>query len=356
MGPIFRDRVAQSDFKIDRMNSLESLMGNLVTDAYRKYTAADLSLSTPFMIYDGLPKGTISTADINNALGAVYNPKTGKSWTLKTFQLQGSTLSALIKLMYSFKPIASLGALSTSGMQVTFDHSLMQSQQEAPMQLSESFFSPPNQHISWVQNILIQGKPLDPDRSYKVAASEGVLYCIEFLNSLWSNIVSIDHLQDTHIEDKAIVQSYIRNISSIQSSRISIGDRMKCAGANLSVLPYSIDYKIIRANQQSVQAKIKIKVFNLGAAANAEGASTLRIFGNANRADFSVDPLWVSAGADQAIAPLGPGLSRDYEWNVTLPGERGIFPLRVFISGIPRSTIDMQTGTDTYDRIYYLQH
>lgn len=117
---IFHDHLADSAIDVRREGS-ENLYGNLLTDAYRDATGADVSFEQVALTSSELHQGALNTVDFFNALSAIYDPKTGKAWTLKTVRMAGDALERVLNLVLGASAYVPGGSLSVSGLHAIYD-------------------------------------------------------------------------------------------------------------------------------------------------------------------------------------------------------------------------------------------
>ena len=288
MGPVFSDHIAATQMELPR-DGTESPMGNFVADSYRNATGADLALDIKSFVYDGLHTGTVNTVDMFNSNPAIFNPQTGKSWTLKTLPIQGKTLSWIFNL-FLFKNMPTAAALYTSGVNILFSGNPKPANPIAPPSPNDVIFGgmPSTPHLfsiatlgggdndgenpgdpdSTIREILIDGRPLDDNQTYIVTGGGGVFESIATLNSMIPNIIPFDGLKDTGIESWRAEASYIHEITPITTGNVVMGKRIQTVQPDLGLYDSDVSWTPVRYQGANLVANVSITVHNFGGTAS----------------------------------------------------------------------------------------
>jgi 5'-nucleotidase/UDP-sugar diphosphatase len=394
-GPIFHDHVADNEVEIDR-DGPDPLMGDLATDAFRKRVGADIALHQVSMISNSLHPGELRSVDVFNAMPQVWDPTTQKTWTLKTFRMKGSTLKWLLSMMFSGKimsgteyfdsSIVSVSGLSfvlNGGPPINSDPALASPFQEfqdiasdeesrqmgltepqsevspvptvsppaaappalapAPALLSATeSSSEPSPGLTQLMDFKVNGLPLDPNMSYKVAASEGIMMCLEFINGLIPGAVKTAEMNDTGLEEWRVVRDYLREMSPVKASDVPAGNRIRSLSPDLGMYDSDVQVRILDsadAQSKSARVSVNVKVRNLGMTPSPAGPR-LRVLGNLNGIDTTRDEVFAEIGKPLLIPALDPGQSFEASWtDVRAPGGLGRFPVTVRLTGNTSETI-----------------
>lgn len=141
----FSKVLAHSDRKLSGQRILvrrnENELGNLVADAFRWKSAADIAFCTGGGIRTDLPAGDVTRGDILSIMPFGN--------TLTKAEISGTDIKAMLEHSVFGYPAAFGGFLSVSGMEFTFN---------------------PDKKIGErVENILVNGKPLDENKIYTIA-------------------------------------------------------------------------------------------------------------------------------------------------------------------------------------------
>jgi len=316
-GPIFEEKVGHSHIRLNRKGA-ENRMGNLAADSYLASTGADFALEQSSFIYGELHPGEIRTVDVYNSNPAIHNPITGKSWTVHTFELTGKTLRWLLTVLFSHPTLAQFGVLSQSGMEIIYDPAL----QSPPAPSSLNLPVPAEAQGTSdkvLKRVRIQGQALDPGRTYKVAASGGILASLDFLNSLIPGAVPMGRLRDTGQEAWRVMADRIRAVSPLRSTSVPTGTRIRSLGPDLSI--FDEDIQLLDARKLpggGLQGTLQATVRNFGANASQSGVM-LTLYGHRNGMDTSRDPELRDIGASVALPAIDPLSEQTYRWAVQLP-------------------------------------
>ncbi len=340
-GPIFHDHVADNHVHLS-LDGVESLMGNIITDAYRQSSGADLAIDHSSLVFSGLFPGKIRSVDVYNALPAIYNVETDRSWNLHVLPMKGRTLAWLMETIFGLKGPFSVRQIDLSGVQLIYNR---------PPEPG-NHFTWPGHFISWITEFLtaptlantgsvihelvVSGKPVHADRTYRAAIGGGIVQALQYANKLVPGSVPLEGLSDTGQEDWRVVADYMKNLKTITRDKIEHGNRMRTYQPDPGVLYDDITWTPLHRNENSdpssMRAKIGVTVTNFGATPLEEGEQSVRLLTNLNGTDYSIDPVIVEIGASQKLPALQPGISRTFEWEVVIPRDRNIYPVTVEIS------------------------
>ena len=167
---VIADQISYSDFdlavKEDGVmfaRNNECNLGDLVADAYRYATGADIAFVNAGSIRDNIPAGEITYGDILMALP--YNNE------LCVVKVKGEAVAEALEYAVGFAPDYFGGFPQVSG--ITFDVDL---DKDAQVQRDENrLFVGFGSDERRVSNIMVGGEPLDPDKEYTVAGTKFVL-------------------------------------------------------------------------------------------------------------------------------------------------------------------------------------
>ena len=355
MGPVFHDHVAENDLKLSDGPGNEHPVTHLITDAYLASTQADFALENHKFVYGDLNPGTLTTADIFDLNPAIFNPSTQKSWTLKILPIQGRVLKWLLYIAYGTNKLGSAGLFDASGL--TFNHDplfaaaydgsddVSPPEPEDPYHFQQLFFESPHQRsgnletqaFPVVQNILIRGKPLDPDHTYMMATGGGLIEAFQFFNEHILNLIPLSDLADTGLENWRATLGFIQAKAHIKREELTHGDRIRTLQSDLGIHQRDIRWKPIGRSIFGALGKINVRVTNFGNQPfNPTQSSPQRVslYMNEHAYELNRDPLYVKLGESKLISKLDPGASLSLEWkSVTIPNLRPNFPLIVKIEG-----------------------
>ncbi|MCC7441437.1 MAG: metallophosphoesterase [Bdellovibrionales bacterium] len=323
-GPIFSDHAGESRVHLHR-DGPEAPMSNFAADAILEASGADLVLENTAFIYGPLHRGALRTADVMNALPAIYNPHTGKTWTIFRLPLLGRQLKRLLALLLSTDAVASMGVLNGSGIEVLFDP-LMMSRTLAESAPGMSWLGSDERGI--LKSVRVQGRPLEDSDTVTLAATGGVLKSIEFLNRVVPGTpVPLDLLVDTGIEGWRAVASHLERHSPIQEAHAGPA-RFQPWEADPALSVNDLSWSPSSVSSQAASAEIRVRVRNLGATPAPPERLALEILSNEHLADTGPEPLYVALAEALAIPEIPPQGSVELSWpRVRIPGERGLYPL-----------------------------
>jgi 2',3'-cyclic-nucleotide 2'-phosphodiesterase (5'-nucleotidase family) len=335
-GPIFHDHVGESEVELSRSGQ-ENLMGNFCTDAYRSATGADFAMDQTNFIYNEIHEGAVRTVDVFNSNPGVYNPLTGKAWTIHLIPMRGKTLAWILNLLYSNKALSQGGSVNFSGVDIVYNP-LLAKQGSGIGILTRPFGSltPSSDQIGEgliLKSVKIQGADLDPDKTYRMAAPGGIVQAAEFLNSILPGSVPLDQMGDTGQEDWRAMADYLASHSPLKLESVAYG-RVHTVQPDLGVLYDDVRWEP-RGHDASgrILAQIQVRVRNVGTKASPTGAR-LTLLLNQNGVNGAVDAVYQQAAAPQVLPEIAPGQSRELSWEgVAIPKTLGVYAITAQITG-----------------------
>ena len=350
LGPIFNDSIGESEVRIADGQGNENPLTHLITDAYLAYTRADFALENHKFVYGEIHPGQITTASVFDLNPAIYNPSTQKSWTLKVLPIQGRVLKWLLYLAYGTKKLGSAGLFDASGL--TFKHDPLFAasydgsddtqppQPEDPYEFQRLFESPTKRGANFeteafpvVQDIRIQGEPLDPDRTYQMATGGGLIETFDFINKYILNFISLSDATDTEKENWRVTLEYIKSKGRLDKSNSRHGERIRTIQSDLGVHAGDITCRRGLKTPQGWLSQVSVRVTNFGSqtfspASNLSPKATLLL--NRKAYQLNEDPQYVKMGDSRPIPKLEEGASTLIHWsNVIIPHSNHRFPITI---------------------------
>ncbi|MEO5971725.1 MAG: 5'-nucleotidase C-terminal domain-containing protein, partial [Bdellovibrionia bacterium] len=354
LGPIFTDQIGESQIQLERRGQ-NSGMGNLIADAYLHTTGADFSLESTRFIYGELHPGIIRTVDAYNANPAVYDPRTQKSWTLKILPMRGKTLQWLLYALYASKKISSFDLINVSGLHYIYDPIFSPSIPDPDWEEAEAAYwydhvnddpfsfiaqTPPAftpQSIPTVASIKVQGQPIDPYRTYRVATGGGLIEGLRMFNSYSPVPIPLEGLEDTGLENWRVLADYIHVNSPLTETNVPILNRIQTLKPDLAIFYEDIQFLPLKTTfdglVNSVTAKILVHVKNYGAMQSPARLANIRLFLNENGSNQSISPKYLELGAPVPLNGLHPGEDQLASWEVTLPLQADPYEIAAKIDG-----------------------
>ena len=336
-GPIFHDEVGHCHRELYK-KGIENPIGDLVTDAFVEATGADLALESYRFLYEELHPGPISSADVFSVNPAIYNPKTDKTWTLKTVQMPGSTIRWMLGLAFGSSNLSRYGLFSGSRISFVFDP-WFREDEDNPFSLTRFFKAIGGlfygSSVSGVQNIRVRGKPLEDEKTYRVALGDGVIEGLNFINSysrsLGRDLLPYRDLEDTGIENWRVLLQHLRNLKKITLKTLK-GKRIRTLQPDLGVVYEDIAWMPISSSENGMMAEVQVKIRNYGVQTSKSGPSVHLLY-NENSSNSAVDPNYREIGASYDIRSLKTDEVQTFSWKITLPEVQGYYPLTVSIEG-----------------------
>jgi 5'-nucleotidase/UDP-sugar diphosphatase len=205
-GAVYSDTVGILNEELPTINfaggELESPLVNLVTDAYRFATGADVALEVASLMRQNLYRGAISTAEVRQTLSWAYDPVQRLGKKLSLVRMNGEMLQFVLNsaLSLSFDFFGGGGgglALQTSGLQYA---------------ISGLGFVPV------VRNVWVNGEPLENDRVYTVTLNE---FVADFAKRF--PLVQFISRRDTTFGADEALKQYLRSLKQFDASVIQMG-------------------------------------------------------------------------------------------------------------------------------------
>jgi 5'-nucleotidase len=331
--PIFHDHVADVEEDLTRDGS-EPLMGDLAVDSYREATQAEVAFDEIQFIYGEIHPGAIRTVDVLNAAPAIYNPETGKSWTVQTVPLQGRAIENLLKLFYSSKTAANALGIATSGIQMIYTPIT-----DEGLHLPGGVTLPLPTHLTtpgWrqadsgaiIKDLKIGGRPFDPNRKYLAAIGGGILEAFRFLDSTGIQIIPLGDLRDSGREGWRIMKDYLAKHSPVSQGVVEQGNRARSLAPDLTVAASDVRSRVKGLNASGeLEVHVDVTVRNFGATTAPAGA-VLELASAAEGLNTAVRPTLLPVGGNQVLPALKPGDKITVSFDVSLKGgERGLYRL-----------------------------
>jgi hypothetical protein len=351
--PLFHDHVADLDGDITRDGS-EPLMGDLAVDSYREATGAEISFEEVQFVYGELHPGKQRSVDFLNAAPGIYDPTTAKSWTLHLLPMSGKSISNLLSLFYSSKTAANSLGIAAAGIQMTYSPladdlittSVGFSVPFPGLQDTSRIFA---DEKSIVQDLRINGVPIDPAHQYLAAIGGGTIDAFEFLNSESGlNLIPLDQLKDTGLEVWRTLASYVSQRTPFHVSSIPQGNRMRSAAPDLSVRRPDIQLKTRgRTPEGRLMTQVTVTVRNFGAKLSPAGV-LLETATRTTGINTGVTPAYQGLGQPVLLPEIAPGASFTTTFDLELPGERGIYPLEVFVTNNESEVVHSNDAVDLW--------
>ncbi len=344
-GPVFHDEIGRSEIDFEG-SGVENLMGDFVSDCYRREANAHLAIESSRFIYNAFNPGVIRSSDVFDAVPPIYRPTTDRTWTLKTLPMRGSVLKWLMSFLFSSKKLSSYGLVSLSGIRFKYDplfaarHAFSEF---GPHNLALDFENPDGQRFVGIESIPVikdfeimssesSFLPLEDSRVYDVATGGGLIEAIEFMNSkLWS-VISLEGLKDSGKENWRALADQIRERPNLNSDTVTIGNRIRTLRANLGLYPTDVRWKVREAEPAVWVAEIRARVTNYGSHSSVEGPE-VKLLMNQNLSNLAIEPDYLEDPVSHRLGIIAPGEFQEVGWQISLPHVDHPIPVTLRIVG-----------------------
>ncbi|MBI4915017.1 MAG: bifunctional metallophosphatase/5'-nucleotidase [Acidobacteria bacterium] len=208
-GDVYGTEVARARRPIakdwDRGIFRDSPMGNLVTDALRLRTGADIAITANGLISEGLPEGPLVAADVFRTVSYGYDLETGLGLRVATFDITGAELVHGLEATLAFLGISRDFFLEVSGMRFSYDP-------EEPVGSRVAHSS-----------VRIGHERLSLSRTYSVAVNTGIVVLLPMLGVEVSNVQLLPILEYDAVLDHVRT---LRTLDARSEGRIRELDRL----------------------------------------------------------------------------------------------------------------------------------
>jgi hypothetical protein len=195
--------------------------------------------------------------------------------------------------------------------------------------------------LSGVEDIQIQGNPINLNSIYTIATSNGFIEGINFIKSKFIfDTFKIENIVDTNRQNWEVLQNYVQQHSPLTSDIVPIGNRIKTIQPDLGVHWNDIDCKLVKTNpDNSINVTITAEIRNFGKSPSEDGifANNPRILllRNKNGTNYGVSPDYFEIGTSRSIRKLLPNESQLFKWDITLTKNEELIPITVKILSAP---------------------
>ncbi len=197
-GPVYSQKLTSAHDDFDEIaenltseGNHDTPVGNLVTDAFRAETGADIAIEVGGSTADKLYKGVIVGADIFRMIGYGYNTDNGLGYRLATFKMSGSALAQGLEFGLSDIEHNDEFLVQASGMKYSYD--------------------PKASVYNRLRNVTVGNFALDTGKIYTVAANE---FAALFLSSIGIPFTDLHIYKDT--SEYQVVAAYVAKQDSIK--------------------------------------------------------------------------------------------------------------------------------------------
>jgi 5'-nucleotidase/UDP-sugar diphosphatase len=160
-GPVYTQTVAKAAIDLDKDFGhglcMDNPMGNLIADAFRHAASTDIAIQPQGFINQQVWAGPVVGNEVFQAVPYGFDQTSGLGLKLATFQTDGASLIAGLEFSVYNLPYLEDFFLHASNLTFAYNSS-----------------NPPGARVDYA-SIMVNGKPLDPSKSYTVAVPDGVV-------------------------------------------------------------------------------------------------------------------------------------------------------------------------------------
>ncbi|OFZ22916.1 MAG: hypothetical protein A2X94_14895 [Bdellovibrionales bacterium GWB1_55_8] len=235
--------VTRSEINIRHDDQKESTLANLAAKAYREATGADVAMEESGLVGVDVPRGPVTLKDLHDVAPHLYNPDTGKEWTLQVWNARGKDLNRIYQVFYTvngFMPLGwTVGWLSAANLEFIWDPTLF-GRFEGPV--ADPADDVEATAIPAVQFITIGGQPLDREGIYSVAVTQGLFNGLRSASNKLKLKLDFSNVVDTGIESWRSVVDYAARGDRLTKENLRIGRGARTQTADLAVFDYGIEW------------------------------------------------------------------------------------------------------------------
>jgi 5'-nucleotidase / UDP-sugar diphosphatase len=220
-GDVYSTMVGTAKFDIEQIptsvNFKDSLMGNLVTDAYRYKTSTDIGITGNGLINEKIYKGGINGADIFRTTPYGFNPSNGLGFNLVKLDISGMELIHGFEVTLSLDPVTFF--LQVSGMKFNYIPT-----------------NPVGSRVD-LNSVKIGNKKIDLYKIYTVTVNEGAFGLLAALG------VQIENYTFTDIPEYIAIKDFIASLRIVDyksEGRIKTKIEGPVAAENKVTLKYAL--------------------------------------------------------------------------------------------------------------------
>ncbi|OFZ22309.1 MAG: hypothetical protein A2X94_02350 [Bdellovibrionales bacterium GWB1_55_8] len=294
--------IARSDFEIRNDDGMRGGLAKLASRSYRTATGADLALEEVALTGSELAKGPLTLLDLHDVLPHLYNPSTGKEWTIRLWNARGRDLRLIFQLFYT-----TFGVL--------------------PAKWRPGWMASDNVSFTWnpgslrsVKSLLVGGMPVDSRRRYQVALNEGLYFALDVANRKFRLKMDLSDSKDTGIEAWRAVADYAASVRTFTPETLCMGCDARVLGVDVAVPYYTL---------RKEDGRVLARAVNLGSEVSPSGLLSCSSGIPNGMAEFATKFQRWSALGQVAVPPLVPGES--VELSLELPSsilDKSFVPLK----------------------------
>lgn len=223
-GGNFLEIVAEAEIDLDDRVAYHASLGDLVTKAYRNAVQADISFEVMPLIGNPIAQGPISVKDIHDVLPHLWSPMTQKEWTVKKVKIQGKEILKMLRLQHvpDAFPFERSGFIAFDNLEVTWK----------PKSGTIG--------IPKILNVLVAGKPLQQNREYSVALTEGTVTALQLLSKKFHLGIQLGEIQESGREAWQVILDYTKSLGKITEVNLSKNRKTFTTGPDPAVFHYGI--------------------------------------------------------------------------------------------------------------------
>jgi 5'-nucleotidase len=199
-GPVFGSRTGYCTHEMEEVphdllgeGNMDTPIGNLVADALRAATGADVAIEPGGSTAQGLPAGPITADDLFRVVGYGFSMVDGLGFRVASFDMTGAALMAGIEFGLSDIETNDEFFIQVSGMGYSYNPA-----------------APPGARLV---SATVAGRQIDPAARYRVAANEFVLAFLDAIQLPYTNARI-----DTALSEFAALTAHVTALDTVRAS------------------------------------------------------------------------------------------------------------------------------------------
>jgi 5'-nucleotidase/UDP-sugar diphosphatase len=243
--------IGETEIDLRHDESHVANLGDIASQSYRAFTGADAGFEILPLTGVKLKKGPITVRDAHDIMPHIYDFASQREWTIKVLSMRGQDLALFLNLIYftNTLPLSGTGFFSHAGIEVDWRART----EEQP--------------VSEIRAIRIQGVPLQPERRYRVALTDGLLLAFQQANEKLNLGIDLSQLTDTGVEAWRSFVPWIQANSPLTEQKLRTGLESRTLTGDFSLAHYRIE----GAQDADGNLWVEVEVQNSGLSAAQNG-------------------------------------------------------------------------------------
>ncbi len=234
---VFHDHWCDSDQELYHSQKQETILGNLLADAYRDTLQTDVGFESGGFVGTSVSKGSLSVVDVMNIAPHVYAPtgqdffpENGVAWTLKKLTLSGDQLKLLFNIPLVLSEIGNGGWVNVSGAKIVYT-----GLETTPFPVKSTLV------LNKTNGIY---EPVLSERTYTVALHNALILALNIIKKLKPNderfLIDLSKLEESGVQTWESLLNWTKNKGTIRAEDYKTGYRYITLEPNVGISEGSV--------------------------------------------------------------------------------------------------------------------